>query len=242
MAVAGRLLPFTTEVEAGSRIHLVGPNGAGKSSLLSRLAGMIEGSGEVTFLQRPLAAWKGKALAKRRAWLPQQQPPPGMMAVWHYLQLHLFNTSKISDRPLATLLAGLQLTDKLSRPLEQLSGGEWQRVRLAAVLLQSHPQINPDARLLLLDEPMTGLDVAQQAALSQLLLPLSAAGITVIMSSHDLNLSLQQAQRVWLLNKGRVVSTGTPEQVLSPEILQPVYDIAFRRIAVDNELFLLSKH
>jgi len=240
VAVANRLLPFTTQVAAGSLIHLVGPNGAGKSSLLSRLAGMLPGSGEVVFLGQPLPAWSGNALARHRAWLPQQQPPAGLMAVWHYLQLHLVNGQGDHDNAVAGLLAALQLTDKLERQLQQLSGGEWQRVRLAAVLLQCHPQLNHDARLLLLDEPMTGLDIAQQAAVNKLIRQHRDAGITVIMSSHDLNHSLQQAESVWLMHRGEVQLTGDPQQVLQPTILQPIYQVTFRRVVLDDTLFLLS--
>ncbi|WP_333621644.1 ATP-binding cassette domain-containing protein, partial [Pantoea septica] len=87
-AVPGRLAPFSAEVGAGTLLHLVGPNGAGKSSLLALMAGMLPGEGEIQLLQRPLREWRGAALARVRAWLPQQIAP-GFMPVYHYLRLHL---------------------------------------------------------------------------------------------------------------------------------------------------------
>ena len=84
------------------------------------------------------------------------------MPVWHYLMLHLHD--KHSTALLTDVAVALGLEDKLSRHVSQLSGGEWQRVRLAAVIVQIHPAGNPHGRMLLLDEPMSGLDVAQQAA------------------------------------------------------------------------------
>lgn len=97
----------------------------------------------------------------------------------------------------------LGLSDKLSRPMSHLSGGEWQRVRLAAVLLQIWPTLNPQGYLLLLDEPMSSLDIRQQAALDGLLSELCAAGVTVIASAHDLNHTLFHADDVWMLSQGR---------------------------------------
>ena len=102
----------------------------------------------------------------------------------------------------------LRLVDKLSRMLTQLSGGEWQRVRLAAVLLQVWPSVNPHSRLLLLDEPTNSPDVAQKVALDRLLREFCQSGRSALVCAHDLNHTLQQADRVWLLHAGRLVAQG----------------------------------
>ncbi|QKJ87013.1 Vitamin B12 import ATP-binding protein BtuD [Paramixta manurensis] len=237
-AVSGRLSPFSACVSAGERIHLLGPNGAGKSSLLARLSGLLPGVGRVQFLGQPLENWSGKQLARLRAWLPQQQPPLGQMAVFHYLQLHLVDEAPQDESTLQTILHCLQLKDKLSRRLTHLSGGEWQRVRLAAALLQIGSGPVAKGKLLLLDEPMSGLDVAQQAAVDDLLAPLSANGVAVIMSGHDLNHSLHQAQRVWLMKAGQVVAQGAVEEVMQPELLQQVYEVPFRKLCVEGHNML----
>ncbi|MFS2223672.1 vitamin B12 ABC transporter ATP-binding protein BtuD [Pantoea sp. B65] len=239
-AVSGRLAPFSAQVGSGQLIHLLGPNGAGKSSLLARLSGLLPGSGRIQFLARPLESWSGHQLARHRGWLHQQQLPPGLMAVFHYLQQHLQYADQQSDAALAQVITELQLSDKLARPLNQLSGGEWQRVRLAAVLLQISPQANSQGKLLLLDEPMAGLDVAQQAALDRLLLALCQAGISIIMSGHDLNHSLRHAQQVWLMRGGEMIAQGDTQQVMQPAILERVYQVPLRKLTVEGHQMLIT--
>ena len=237
-AVPGRLLPLTGELAAGQLLHVAGPNGAGKSTLLSVIAGLQPASGTVLLDEQPLSDWNGAAMARVRGWLPQQQAPLSQMPVWHYLRLHLKQAGGQTDDRLSTLLKRLQLQDKLSRSLTRLSGGEWQRVRLAAVCMQIDPNINPHGRLLILDEPMTALDIAQQKAVDDLIADLCAAGISVIASSHDLNHSLQQADRVWLMDKGALIAQGEPAEVLTPQRLTPIYQIAFRQLELEGRTLL----
>lgn len=237
-AVPGRLLPLTGELAAGQLLHVAGPNGAGKSTLLSVIAGLQPASGTVLLDEQPLSDWNGAAMARVRGWLPQQQAPLSQMPVWHYLRLHLKQAAGQTDDRLSTLLKRLQLQDKLSRSLTRLSGGEWQRVRLAAVCVQVDPNINPHGRLLILDEPMTALDIAQQKAVDDLIADLCAAGISVIASSHDLNHSLQQADRVWLMDKGALIAQGETAEVLTPQRLTPIYQIAFRQLELEGRTLL----
>lgn len=237
-AVPGRLLPLTGELAAGQLLHVAGPNGAGKSTLLSVIAGLQPASGTVLLDEQPLSDWNGAAMARVRGWLAQQQAPLSQMPVWHYLRLHLKQAAGQTDDRLSTLLKRLQLQDKLSRSLTRLSGGEWQRVRLAAVCMQIDPHINPHGRLLILDEPMTALDIAQQKAVDDLIADLCAAGISVIASSHDLNHSLQQADRVWLMDQGALIAQGEPAEVLTPQRLTPLYQIAFRQLELEGRTLL----
>lgn len=237
-AVPGRLLPLTGELAAGQLLHVAGPNGAGKSTLLSVIAGLQPASGTVLLDEQSLSDWNGAAMARVRGWLPQQQAPLSQMPVWHYLRLHLKQAGGQTDDRLSTLLKRLQLQGKLSRSLTRLSGGEWQRVRLAAVCVQVDPNINPHGRLLILDEPMTALDIAQQKAVDDLIADLCAAGISVIASSHDLNHSLQQADRVWLMDKGALIAQGEPAEVLTPQRLTPIYQIAFRQLELEGRTLL----
>lgn len=237
-AVAGRLLPFTAGLTAGKLIHVVGPNGAGKSTLLALLAGLQNYSGEATLLGQPLNEWRGPALARLRAYLPQHQHPLSQMPVYHYLRLHLQSDAPQADRRLSDLLNMFQLSDKLTRSLTQLSGGEWQRVRLAASCAQIDPQINTQGRLLILDEPMTALDIAQQKAVDDVISQLCRAGVCVIASSHDLNHSLLHADRAWLLHQGKMIAQGEPSAILTPERLSPLYQIAFRQLKLEGHTLL----
>ncbi|MRS88613.1 vitamin B12 ABC transporter ATP-binding protein BtuD [Enterobacteriaceae bacterium RIT714] len=238
VAEKGRLEPITAAINGGEIVHLVGPNGAGKSTLLSRMAGLTLGEGEIALQGHSLRSWSPVSLAHRRSYLVQQQVPPFAMPVWHYLMLHQHD--KTQSTLLEEVAGALGLVDKLSRQASQLSGGEWQRVRLAAAILQIHPATNPHGSMLLLDEPMSSLDVAQQAAVDKLLSQLSAKGIAVVMSSHDLNHTLRHAHRVWLLSKGKLVASGTRDSVLTPPNLASVYGMPFRRLDIEGHRMLIS--
>ncbi|MCF8582291.1 vitamin B12 ABC transporter ATP-binding protein BtuD [Enterobacter ludwigii] len=238
VAEKGRLGPITGALNAGEILHLVGPNGAGKSTLLARMAGLTSGQGQISLLEHALTDWSPVSLAHRRSYLVQQQMPPFAMPVWHYLMLHLHD--KQHTALLTEVAAALGLEDKLSRHASQLSGGEWQRVRLAAVIIQIHPAGNPHGRMLLLDEPMSGLDVAQQAALDSLLSNLSRKGIAIVMSSHDLNHTLRHAHRVWLLSRGKMIASGMRDQVLTPPNLALAYNMSFRRLDIEGHKMLIS--
>ncbi|MGG1929016.1 ATP-binding cassette domain-containing protein [Enterobacter soli] len=206
VAEKGRLEPMSAAINAGEILHLVGPNGARKEHAAGAHRGAdhrARGDNPVGSLACPMVT--GVA-AHRRGYLVQQQVPPFAMPVWHYLTLHLHDKSRTAL--LEEVAAALGLEDKLSRNASQLSGGEWQRVRLAAVILQIHPAGNSQGCLLLLDEPMSGLDVAQQAALDTILSSLTRAGVAVVMSSHDLNHTLRHAHRVWLLARGKMIASA----------------------------------
>ena len=238
VVVAERLGPISATVRTGELVHLVGPNGAGKSTLLMRAAGLSVGDGEITFAGSNLNEWQPTQLARHRAYLSQQQMPPFSMPVWHYLQMH--QQVSPDDSVMLKLVGSLGLTDKLTRSVNQLSGGEWQRVRLAAVVLQIHPEINPHGRLLLLDEPMNSLDIAQQTALDRILMALCEAGIAVVMSSHDLNHSLRHAHTVWLLRAGKMIAQGQRDDVLSVQHLATAYNMHFRRMQVEGHSMLIA--
>ncbi|WP_324724182.1 vitamin B12 ABC transporter ATP-binding protein BtuD [Lelliottia sp. JS-SCA-14] len=238
VAEKGRLEPVNAEVRPGEIVHIVGPNGAGKSTLLARMAGITSGEGEIILHGHSLHEWSPVSLAHRRSYLVQQQTPPFAMPVWHYLALHQHDKSQTAL--LDDVTAALGLTDKLSRNVNQLSGGEWQRVRLAAVILQIHPAGNPHGCLLLLDEPMSSLDVAQQAALDRLLSQLSGKGIAIVMSSHDLNHTLRHAHRVWLLARGKLLASGPRDSVLTPPHLAKAYGMPFRRLDIEGHRMLIS--
>lgn len=236
---AGRLGPVTALVDKAQMLHLVGPNGAGKSTLLARIAGLTRGKGCVQLNDRLLDEWHAPQLAQHRAYLAQQQTPPFAMPVWHYLALHQHHQP--SEGVVGEITHKLGLADKLGRTVNQLSGGEWQRVRLAAVIAQIHPAANADGQLLILDEPMNSLDVAQQSALDGLLSELVAAGITVVMSSHDLNHTLRRAHQVWLLHKGKLIASGPRDDVLTPQNLASAYGMPFRRLDLAGHRMLIPE-
>lgn len=241
-SIVGRVSAFSSQIKRGQRIHLLGPNGAGKSSVLAMLAGWLSFSGKIEFLGYELSAWPRAQLANYRAWLHQQQSPSHNMTLHHYIRQYLPEKSEsiFHEQVMNKICQKLQLTKKLTYPLKELSGGEWQRSRLAAILLQMSFEINPSASLLLLDEPMTGLDIAQQQVINDLLQEQCKKGMTVIMTDHDLNNSLCQADIVWLMKNGEVIMQGNSQEVLQPYYLNTIFDVKFQRITLNHRDFIFS--
>ncbi|EJD9551183.1 vitamin B12 ABC transporter ATP-binding protein BtuD [Escherichia coli] len=236
----GRLLNISGDILQGEIIHLIGPNGSGKSTLLERMSGLTYGLGDIFFRNRHIEQWSLPHLARHRAWLSQHQSAPFAMPVWHYLSLHTFGNKKISLHNEVTTT--LSINDKLNRKLSHLSGGEWQRVRLAGAILQIFPQYNRNGQLLLLDEPMNNLDIVQQNALDDLLKRLCSLGVTIIMSGHDLNHSLRNAHKIWLINKGSLIDSGETYEMLTPLKLKSTFGVDFQRInANGNELIICKQ-
>lgn len=144
------------------------------------------------------------------------------------------------ESAVATVCETLAIADKLNRNTDQLSGGEWQRVRLAGVCLQIWPDINPDGRLLILDEPATALDIAQQSAMYKMVRMLADRGIAVVMSNHDLNRSLSEADRVVMLKLGTLIANGKPADTMNLGILETVYGAKLRIVELEGERVILS--
>ncbi|WPM85735.1 vitamin B12 ABC transporter ATP-binding protein BtuD [Apirhabdus apintestini] len=229
-----RLLSLNGEIHRGECVHLVGPNGAGKSTLLALMAGMLRGSGQLDFAGSPLHVWEPAALARRRAWVTQQHTPPFSMPLWRYLQHH---QAIPDDQRLESVAHRFSLQNKWQCHVSALSGGEWQRAGLCAALLQI--EAPHEGNLLLLDEPLNNLDIAQQQALAQALSAHRAVGGSVVLCSHDLNYSLHHADRVWLLQQGRCLIQGRAAEVLTPARLESVYKVPFRLLEADGERILL---
>lgn len=160
-----------------------------------------------------------------------------------YLALSLPSSSHGLDTEINAALEEisqmLDITDKLHRSIQTLSGGEWQRVRLAGMCLQIWPTLNPYAKLLILDEPAAPLDIAQEGLLYKLIDRVAEKGIAVIMANHDLNRTLRHADQVLLLDKGVLQASGTADQVLTPEQLESVFNTEVKSISVDNQTYLL---
>ncbi|MCS5961477.1 ATP-binding cassette domain-containing protein [Klebsiella pneumoniae subsp. pneumoniae] len=135
---AGRLAPFSAAFRAGEIVHLVGPNGAGKSTLLTRMAGLSDGPGTVHFNGRLLDEWPARELAAPSR-ISVSTPRPRRSPCRYGTTWRCICSSRGDSARLSDIAARLGLDNELGRPVNQLSGGEWQRVRLAAVILQIDP-------------------------------------------------------------------------------------------------------
>lgn len=247
MSVGSRLLPLSFECKAGEIVHVVGPNGSGKSTLLAAISGTLshrEGmSGEVYVGDKNLLTLPLSEQAHVRGYLCQQSRPAFNVDVFQYLALSLPSGAEIADikvRDAVNMVVELvQLQDKLHRSIQTLSGGEWQRVRLAGVCLQVWRTINPFSQFLILDEPAAPLDIAQEGLLYQLINAMAAQGIGVLVANHDLNRTLKHADKVLLLNNGVLHSSGSADTVLTEEALGEVFNTQVKKVIVDEKPYLI---
>ena len=217
---------LTLALARGRLACVLGPNGSGKTTLLRMLVGLLVPSqGRVRLAGTPLDAYPRGALARRVAYVPQETlAAVGFTALETVLMGRSPHTGALgfeSSRDWHAAREALRRTDTerfAERSLEDLSGGERQRVIIARALAQE-----PD--VILLDEPTSFLDIRHQHGIYGLLRRLVAdEGKTVVAVSHDLSLAAAYADRLVLVSEGRVAAAGTPQEVIRPEVLSPVYE------------------
>ena len=221
------------EVRAGELLSLVGPNGSGKSTLLKLAAGLLTPSeGTVHVVGEPLAALGIRARARRIASVPQRLEALSEGSVEGFVLGGRYAHSGFLGRALGgvgredrrRVEAALARTDALAwrdRPFAALSGGERQRVLVARALAQ-------DAACLLFDEPTAMLDPGHQVQVFESIASLCAEGRTALVATHDLTLAGRYSDRLCVLREGRMAALGTPDEVLRPEVLHPIYGPGLR--------------
>jgi iron complex transport system ATP-binding protein len=215
---------LSAQVQDGEWVALIGPNGAGKTTALRAVAGLVEFDGAVRILGEDADALARKEVARRVALVPQVPLIPAGITVREYVLLgrtpHLgyFASERHVDQVAAdAALEQLDLTALALRRLDTLSGGERQRATLARALAQ-------DAPILLLDEPTASLDVGRQQQVLELVDELrTSRGLTVLSTMHDLTLAGQYADRLLLLDGGRLVASGVAEDVLTRALITEHY-------------------
>jgi cobalamin transport system ATP-binding protein len=215
---------LSSEVEPGEWVALIGPNGAGKTTALRAVAGLVPYDGCLRVFDRDAGAVARKELARQVALVPQVPLIPGDITVREYVLLgrtpHLgyFGSEGRADhRAVDAALEQLDLVPFARRRLDTLSGGERQRATLARALAQ-------DAPLLLLDEPTAALDMGRQQQVLEIVDRLRAnRGLTVVSTMHDLTLAGQYADRLLLLDSGRLVAAGGADQVLTRALITEHY-------------------
>lgn len=236
VAFRGRevLAGIDLELATGEWLALIGPNGAGKSTLLRAISGLVEYRGTVLLAD-------GRApVATDIALVPQTPRWPEGMTVAEYVLLgrtaHLGWLSRESGadrRMVAQVLRRLDLSRFAERLVTSLSGGEAQRVVVARALVQQTP-------ILLLDEPTSALDLGKQSAVLELVDELRRAdGLTIIAAMHDLSTAARFADRLMLIDEGRMVASGPPDSVLVAEQLSAIYATPLTVRRVDGELVVL---
>ncbi len=219
-AVLGqRLQDVSATLEPGQLTAICGPNGAGKSTLLSALAGLEAlDSGQVLLDGRLLAELPPKERARRIGYLPQSSETAWDIAVRSVVALGRLPHGGLGDDAVDAALGELSLEALADRPISTLSGGEKARALLARVFAG-------EPEWILADEPLAALDLAHQLALLTSLKARAAAGVGVVIVLHDLALAMNHADRVVVLDQGRVSADGAPDKALSPEILEQVWGV-----------------
>lgn len=211
--------------EAGRITAVVGPNGSGKSTIVRALLKLTPCiSGEIHLGATALHSLPAREFATRVAVVPQREEVGTPMRVDDFVALgrhahrSAFGALRAADR--AQIDDALQRTGMdhaRLRRTDQLSGGEWQRVRIARALAQNTP-------MLVLDEPTSFLDISHEMAVFELLDELARDGRTIVLVSHQLNLVSRFADQIVMLHGGRVAAQGTADEVMRGELLEQVYD------------------
>jgi len=213
------------EVPAGAVTAVAGPNGSGKSTLVRALLGRVPLSvGAINVDGEDTAHLDRRELARRVAVVSQREEPAFPLAVREYIALgrhphtRLWSTADpLGAAAVARAVEEAEVAAFMARTTDELSGGEWQRVRIARALAQ-------DAKALVLDEPTTYLDIAHEMSAFELLDVLARRGQAILVVSHQLNLVARFAQHVVLLHRGTVAAAGTPADVMRGDVLERVYD------------------
>lgn len=229
-------------------LHIVlGPNGAGKSSLLKILSGELTGelsrelsgvSGSVVFDGKNLSDYSLKELAKKRAVLAQLNYFLFPMNVFEVCALgrtpYMGSSLNIEDKKIINeSLQAVELQDFTELAYSSLSGGEQQRVHIARILCQN-------TELLLLDEPVSALDIRFQIQLMNLLQRLVSEGKSVLCVMHDINLALRYATQLTFLKEGKIIFQGKPAEANDPELYEQVYGVSVALTQNDKGLVQIN--
>jgi iron complex transport system ATP-binding protein len=214
----------TTSVEHGEWVAVIGPNGAGKTTLLRAIASLAAYEGTIALHGDDLRTLPHRERARRVALVAQIPTMPPEMSVREYVLLgrtpyigYLASERRGDHDATDAAIERLELGSLARRRLSSLSGGERQRAVLARALAQ-------DAPLLLLDEPTSALDVGRQQQALEIVDELRATeGLTVLSAMHDLTLAGQYADRLVLLDQGRVVADGAASDVLTRALISTHY-------------------
>jgi iron complex transport system ATP-binding protein len=238
-AVGGRDLisGVSARFEPGKLYLIIGPNGAGKSTLIKVLARLLRPTtGEVIYEDQNVAVTSEMALAKKRAVLSQAIEVAFPLSVREVVMMGRYphfggRPGPADDKVVDEMMSIVDITEFADRNYQTLSGGERQRVNFARVLGQVWPTEHaasgfPSCRYLFLDEPLTFLDIHHQIDFMKRVREFSQAEDAVTIGVvHDLNLAARFADRILLLNNGRLVASGAPTDVLTAELIREVFAV-----------------
>jgi iron complex transport system ATP-binding protein len=201
---------------------IIGPNGAGKSTLIKCIAGVLNHKGIIMFNEDKVCSSYKEFYTKIVSYFPQTISQSASMTVFEAVLLGMLNSLslKVGDAELNKVfgvLKGLEIEHLAERQVNQLSGGQMQMVSMAQALVK-------EPKVMLLDEPLNNLDIHHQFEILNLISEETyRKQIITVIAMHDLNLAARYADRIVVIDQGEIYASGTPEQVLTPEMIQSVY-------------------
>lgn len=233
-------------LKEGTFLGVIGPNGAGKTTLFKAISKVLKPmSGRIEYHGRDLSEISALDLAREVAVLPQLLEVPfsfsveEFVAMGRYPHLGRFHLPKRHDLgAIRDAMDMAEVSHLAKRRIKNLSGGERQRVLFAQALAQ-------EPKLMLLDEPVSHLDIKHQVELLDLLRRLDKEGLTVIVTLHDLNLAGEYCDELLLLDEGLICAKGSPKEVLTYQIIEKVYKttVVVKENPISNKpyIFLVSE-
>ncbi len=230
-------------VEKGEKLCIIGPNGCGKTTLLRAISGLMNYRGEILLNNKSIASMKRKEISKIMALMTQLSSVYFSYSIYEAVALgrylaspkKIFSEETSRDREVInSCLENVGLFDIKDKPITELSGGQLQRVFLARVFAQ-------EPEIILLDEPTNHLDLKHQLELVEYLKIWAAEkNRSVIGVMHDLNLAMQLADKIILMDNGKVKAQGTPQEIMKSETLIKAYGIDVRE-HMKNSLSVWNK-
>ncbi len=221
------LRDINLSLKTGDITAVIGPNGAGKTTLLKAICGDVSCRGDIQFEGRPIIQWQAAARARKLAVLSQHNSLEFAFTGAEVVSLargpHSTGT-RIDSQICIEAMSAMDVLHLAGRLYTTLSGGEQQRLQLARVLAQIWRAEDAGERLLLLDEPVTSLDMGHQHQLMRAVCDFAATGVAVLMTVHDMTLAAAYCDHLLVLKQGECVASGSAQSVLTESLLAEVFD------------------
>ena len=231
------LARFNLALKPGEICALIGPNGSGKSTALQAIAGLLHPeTGQVKIEKSVVSGMPRRQLSRLLSFLPQQPKAPEEMTVEQLVRMGRFTHVGLfrrytprDEEAIAWALESTGLTRLAQRRLNEISGGEQQRAWISAALAQ-------EAKILLLDEPTSFLDIGYQVEVLDLIHKLSRERqITILMSIHDLNQAMSIADRIVLLSQGSLCFSGGPQELAQTDLIRNIFRVKGQFVALPGD-------
>lgn len=226
---------FSYTFDTGSIVTIIGPNGSGKSTILKSISRLINCSkGKIKIYDKDIKSYNNKSLSRIMAMLSQVNSSPSDFTVKDLVEFgrtpyrKWYENKTLDDEKIVNWAIEMTKLEKLqNKKISCLSGGERQRAWIAMALSQK-------PKILLLDEPTTYLDISHQFEVMELVKKLNEElGITVIMVLHDLNQASMYSDKICVLKEGKLVKSGTPEEVFTKSLIKEVYNV---NVSIDKDI------